>query len=230
MATQALKTMRKRLGLTQKNAAERLGVSQPYWSLLEKGLRPLTPDLARKTVRLLRFPPTVLPASGARVDEQTSGTQLARELAALGYPGFAYMRKGWKRNPGEVLLHALAQDGLEARLVEALPWLVLHYAEMDREWLVHEARLRNLTNRLGFVVSLADETVREDANASPSQKESLTMLLEELRKGRLAKEEPFGQSSMSQAEQEWLRQNRPEAAKYWNLLTDWKAEWLQYAR
>ncbi len=230
MVAQALKARRKQLGLTQKNAAERLGVSQPYWSLLEKGLRPLTPELASKAMRVMKLSPTVLPVSASRVEEPISGEQLARELAALGYPGFAYMKKAWKRNPAEVLLRALAQEGLEARLFEALPWLVLHYAEMDREWLVREARMRNLTNRLGFVVSLACEVAQKDGRASLLQKESLTALLTELGRGRLAQEEPFGQSAMTEAEQKWLREHRTENAKYWNLLTDWKAEWLQYAR
>ena len=52
-------------------------------------------------------------------------------------PGFAYLhRRRSKRNPGELLLTAVAQDRLEARLFEALPWLVLKYWEMDIGWLV----------------------------------------------------------------------------------------------
>src|SRR5204862_2965596 len=45
---------------------------------------------------------------------------------ALGYPGFTHLRpRRWAlKNPAEVLLAALAQDDLEPRLVEALPWLL----------------------------------------------------------------------------------------------------------
>src|ERR1700675_1132159 len=58
-------------------------------------------------------------------------------------------------NPAEVLLGALAQDDLEPRLVEALPWLVLRYSTLDWSWVVREAKVRDLQNRLGFVVGLA---------------------------------------------------------------------------
>jgi hypothetical protein len=47
---------------------------------------------------------------------------LASDLAALGYPGFAYLRASPKRAPAEVVLSALQVANLEPRLVEALPW------------------------------------------------------------------------------------------------------------
>jgi hypothetical protein len=52
---------------------------------------------------------------------------LATELASLGYPGFAYLKSRGKKNPAEVLLSALSSNHLEARLVEALPWILLKY-------------------------------------------------------------------------------------------------------
>ncbi|HKC70368.1 MAG TPA: hypothetical protein VKB60_02040, partial [Terriglobales bacterium] len=71
-------------------------------------------------------------------------------MAALDYPGFAYLRAGWKRNPAEVLVSALAQPNLEPRLTEALPWLLLRYAaQLNRDWLAQQARLYKLSNRLG---------------------------------------------------------------------------------
>jgi hypothetical protein len=78
-------------------------------------------------------------------------------VAGLGYPGFAGLRsRHWTpKNPGEVLLTALAQDDLESRLVEALPWLVLRYSTLDWTWVVREAKVRDLQNCLGFVVGLA---------------------------------------------------------------------------
>jgi hypothetical protein len=86
-----------------------------------------------------------------------SGATLARDAAGLGYPGFAHLRSSnWTpKNPGEVLLAALAQDELEPRLVEALPWMVLRYPDVDWRWVVREAKVRDLQNRLGFVVALA---------------------------------------------------------------------------
>jgi transcriptional regulator with XRE-family HTH domain len=225
MASFYMKSVRKQFGLTQAEMAEKLGVSQPYLSLLEKGRRTLPPKLAHKAVRVLGVSPTVLPPREVG-QRQVSADRLAREVAALGYPGFSHLRKGWRRNPAEVLLAALSQKNLEARLTEALPWLLLNYSDLDREWLVREARLRNLTNRLGFVVSLACQVAEKRGNGN---RQSLQELLDELRTSKLALEEPFGQDATGESEQQWLRANRPEEAKYWNLLTDWTPEMLRYA-
>ena len=56
-----LKAARMAAGLTQQQAAERLGVSQGYWALLESGQRRLTEELAVKAVGLLNLQPTLLP-------------------------------------------------------------------------------------------------------------------------------------------------------------------------
>lgn len=80
---------------------------------------------------------------------------MAKELAALGYPGFAYMRGGRKRNPGEVLFCALAQENLEPCLTEALPWILLKYADLDWTWLVGAVKQHDLQNRLEFLTALA---------------------------------------------------------------------------
>ena len=61
MDGQALQTARKQLGLTQVEAAKKLGVSQSYLSMFEKGKRSLTKNFAKKVVRLLNLPPTALP-------------------------------------------------------------------------------------------------------------------------------------------------------------------------
>ena len=124
MKAHYLRAARKARGWTQVEAAVRLGLSQPYLAMLERGQRRLTPRLARKAARVLRLPPTALPLSEppyppARTDPQV----LAEELAALGYPGFAHMAgRRRKKNPAELLLTALAQENLEARQAEALPW------------------------------------------------------------------------------------------------------------
>jgi hypothetical protein len=57
---------------------------------------------------------------------------------------------------------ALAQQNLEARVAEGLPWVVVRYPDMNREWLVREARARNLQNRLGFVVTLGRRATGRD--------------------------------------------------------------------
>src|SRR5579864_1128183 len=170
METHQLQQGRKQLKLTQQEAASKLGVTQPYLSLLEKGERKIPARLARKAATLYRLSATALPLTTKATSSQLpalSRQVLAEELAALGYPGFSYLRSRRKRNPAEVLLDALAQNDLEPRLTEALPWIVLQYTNLDWDWLLGAAKLHNLQNRLGFVTRFALRVVESGrANAS----------------------------------------------------------------
>jgi hypothetical protein len=139
------------------------------------------------------------------------------------------MRPARKRNPAEVLLTALAQDDLESRLAEALPWLLLRYSDMDQQWLVVQARLLNLSNRLGFVVTLSKEVLVNRGENNSTRYQSLLQLENQLRASRLDREDTLCQVSLSSSEQNWLRQTRPPAAAAWHLLTDWRPHHLQYA-
>src|SRR5215475_13469720 len=95
-----LKELRRKKGWTQMQAARHLRVSQPYLALLESGKRRVDEKLTRRAVHVYGASPTALPTMHLRnVDDG----RLARELAALGYPGFAYMKGGRKRNPVDVL-------------------------------------------------------------------------------------------------------------------------------
>src|SRR5438552_17211323 len=107
-----------------------------------------------REARVYDLAPTAVPRSPRKLDRRANAATLARDLAGLGYPGLAYLRSRNRRpkNPGEVLLTALAQHDLEPRLVEALPWLVLRYWTLDWTWVVREAKMYDLQNRLGFVV------------------------------------------------------------------------------
>ena len=118
---------------------------------------------------------------------------------------------------------ALAQPDLEPRLTEALPWLLLKYPQLDTGWVVSQARLFGLSNRVGFVVDLAKPlATRQDQVAC------LAKLTELLRASRLDVESTLCQESLSNAERNWLRENRSDEARYWHLLTDWKTDDLQY--
>lgn len=222
---QDLKQRRRERGWSQKEAAVRLGLSQPYLSMLENGDRPLSPRLARRVGRVYGLP-TALPVSEPKpTDNQT----LAEALARLEYPGFAYLRtRRQRKNPAAVLLTALATDNLEARVTEALPWLLLRYADrLDTRWLLEQARLHTLQNRLGFVVSLA----RQVAEAAPQYRDrvpALARLEQNLQKSRLANEDTLCQAHASAARRRWLQENRTPEAAYWNLLTDWRPEALRY--
>jgi transcriptional regulator with XRE-family HTH domain len=224
------KHARKQAGWSQQKAAAELGVSQSYLSMLENGERPLPPEVARRMVYVYRLSPVSLPPSQNRWDPRAvEPEQLAAELAGLGYPGFAYLRKRRsEKHPGEVLLTALAQEELEARLFEALPWLVLKYWDMDTSWLVEQAKLHDLQNRLGFVVSLAKKAGRRAAPANPRRDAALEELESSLKRSLLAREEPLGQPKLSEAEHKWLKKHRPEEAREWNLLTNWRPEALRY--
>ncbi len=145
MDAKGLRAVRVEKGWSQVEAAHRLGVSQPYLAMLERGQRRLTSELTRRAVQVYGVPPTaVSPSQSAPLRSPLAGAALARDLAGLGYPALAYLRpRQWKpKNPGEVLLAALAQDDLESRLVEALPWLGLRYS-LDWAWVVREAKVHD---------------------------------------------------------------------------------------
>lgn len=221
---------RKKLGWGQQKAAAELGLSQSYLSMLESGARPLPPGVARRMVLVYKLSPVALPPSEERWEPKVvDPEQLAADLAGLGYPGFAYLRKRRTgRNPGEVLLSALAQEDLEARLFEALPWLVLKYWDMDTGWLAGQAKLHDLQNRLGFVVSLARNASRRVAPGNPQRETALEELESGLKRSLLAREETLGKAKLSAAEHKWLKRHRPKEARDWNLLTNWRPEALRY--
>jgi transcriptional regulator with XRE-family HTH domain len=224
------KRARKQAGLTQQRAAAKLRVCQSYLSMVENGQRALAPELARRMVHVYKLSPVSFPPSESRWDpKRADPDQLAADLAGLGYPGFAYLRKRRsERNPGELLLTALAQDRLESRLFEALPWLVLKHWELDTGWLVHEAKLHDLQNRLGFVVSLARGAASRAGFSNPQRDATLEQLESTLKRSLLAKEEALGEVKLSDAEHKWLKEHRPREARDWNLLTNWRPETLRY--
>src|SRR5260370_7484572 len=142
-------------GWTQTQAAVRLGMTPAYLNFLEPGKRRLTPELVRRATSVYELSPDVLPFANPFTPTQTDDQRLTEFLSMLGYPGFSYLRTHTpKKHPYEVLLSALAQQTLEGRVAEALPWIVLKYAQPN-SWLVENARRFNLQNRLGFVVTLA---------------------------------------------------------------------------
>ena len=153
-----LREARLRAGWTQQELAGRLGVTQAYLSMAERGHRVLPSSLARKAVGVLHARPTALPLREEGVGAPSDSDKLRSELAALGYPGFAHLRGPdvrARRNPAEVLLNALHGADVDTRVVEGLPWLAFHYADLDWDWAVQNAKLHDLQNRLGFVATMA---------------------------------------------------------------------------
>ena len=230
MDAKYFKDARKRARWSQQKAAAELGVAQSYLSMLENGERPLSQEVARRMVQVYGLSPVSLPLSRDRWAPRTvDADQLAADLAGLGYPGFAYLRKPRsKKHPSEVLLTALAQVNLEGRLFESLPWLLLKYWDLDTRWLVEHAKLNDLQNRLGFVVSLARRAGRKANPVNTRRDARLGKLQSALKGSLLARVEPMGQPKLSQAEHKWLKRHRPKEAREWNLLTNWRPEALRY--
>jgi transcriptional regulator with XRE-family HTH domain len=228
MTGKEFKLARKERGWSQCDLATRLAVSQTYVALLENGKRPFPPRLARRAVALLRMSPSALPLSQRALTD----TELTRQLSALGYPGYAHVPPARRRNPADVLLIALRKDNLDARVAEALPWLLLQYGAMSKAsktWLVEQARLQNLTNRLGFAVTLAKQVAERKGETTSDAYQALVQLEQELLRSRLVGPDTFCQNQLSQPQRQWMETARPEAARQWNLLTNWKPEDLQYA-
>src|ERR1700730_6224401 len=216
---------RDRKGWTQDHAAGRLGVSQPYLSLLEKGARPVPEKLARRAVNLYALSPTTLPVETSWHTVQSSNDDaLASDLATLGYPGLSHLKTGRKKNPAEVVLSALGNEDLDTRLAEALPWVLVEHADLDWQWLVRAAKVNDLQNKLGFIANvarrLAEKLGRNDAAKLLHDQKTA------LQRSRLALEETLCHDSLTQAERRWLRTNRSKEARHWNLLTDLSPEHL----
>ena len=198
----SLRQWRRQNNLTQVDAATLLGVSQPYLSLLEKGARPLSGDL-RGRLRLVHGRRRAVPADD----------RFRRELSALGYPGFAHVHPARPASaPDVVLMDALSQPTLDARTTEALPWLVRQYAgDLDWTWLVRQAKLRNLQNRMGFLFQLA-------ASGRPNET-AMRRALEELDDARLVAEATFCWDAMPASVKQWMREHRSPEAAHWNVVT-----------
>jgi transcriptional regulator with XRE-family HTH domain len=223
-----LTAVRKDKGWTQQQAAARLGVSQSYLALLESGLRQSTLVLARRCVKVYGLTAEFLPVSTDPVRPKRSGNEeLAGELAALGYPGFAHLRHRGQRNPAELLFAALFTPDLDSRVAEALPWVVSRYPNLDWDWLLTAVKVHELQNRLGFVVSLARQVCQERGDHEKAA--ALSGHEAALDRAKLAREDTLADESLTESEKRWLRVHRPARARAWNLLTDLDPHNLRYA-
>lgn len=220
-----LKSVRRASAWTQARAADRLGVTQAYLSMVERGTRAVSSELASKVVEVFEVPATALPLPEytPRVRDSSSFKAI---LGNLGYPGFAYLRGFERLNPALALMEALDTDDLDPRVTEALAWLPMAHPDLNWTWLVSNAKLRDRQNRLGFVVELARQVAHRSGNSDLEQR--LASRVAALEPSRLAREDTLGKESMTQAERTWLRTHRPMPARHWNLLTDLTVEQLDH--
>lgn len=210
---------------TQVEAAKQLGVSQTYLSLLESGKRPVTAGLREKAVRVFGLSPAEVPAK-LEDARSVSDDQLAADLSALGYEGFSHVKPSRRKNPADVLLSALNSPNRDARLVEALPWVVLNYPDMPWAKLLKTAKSYDLQNRLGYVTHLARRAAEHRGEHDKAS--NLERLEHELDHSRLVREDTLCKEAMTTAERRGLETNRPPEAKHWNLLTNLSPEHLSY--
>lgn len=212
-----VRTARKARGLNQADVARRLGVSQGYVSLLERNHRSVPVALAPKLASLLDMPARLVPV---RAGAALRAADARRQLGTLGYPGFEYLESRRRLNPAEVLLRTLRADVLDARVVSALPWLLVQYPDLKWEWVVREAKQDDLQNRLGFVVSLARALA--EAQGQTHAVNTLSQWEHRLEASRLLKTDAL--SSATEAEERWLRHHRSPEARRWNVLSTLTAE------
>jgi transcriptional regulator with XRE-family HTH domain len=219
---------RKEKKKTQVETARALGVSQTYLSLLEAGKRPLTDRLQRRAAKFFDLP-TELPAKLASGELRArSDDKLAADLADLGYTGFSHLKRKRtrKQNPADVLLTALNAPKRDARVVEALPWLVLNFPDLKWNEVSRAARMYDLQNRLGYVANvarrLAEQRGRVEAAAKLKKQEA------ELERSLLAREDTLCNETMTNAERRWLTENRSNEAKHWHVLTDLSPRYLDH--
>jgi len=219
MTGHQLAEYRKQNRRTQVATARALGVSQTYLSLLEAGKRPLTGRVQKRAARFFDLQPTELPLHLTSGELPTvTDDQLAADLADLGYPGFAHLRRKRQRrkNPADVLLTGLHANDRDARVVEAFPWLVLAFPDMNWKDLTRTAKIYDLQNRLGYIVSVARLVAEDRGEAEKTAK--LRSYEETLAHSRLMREDTLCNESMTNPERRWLAVNRPDEARKWNLL------------
>jgi len=228
MTGRELKKYRKDSKLTQERAAKLLGVSQTYLSLLENGERPLNMRLRKKAVAAFGLSPTELPSKARylKIDPVTD-EQLTVDLATLGYKGFSHYKPSRQKNPADVLLSALNADNRDARLIEALPWLVLAFPDMEWHDVKRVVKMYDLQNRLGFVLSvalgLAEQRQDKSTAATLSRREA------DLVPSMLVREGTLCNDKMTNAERRWLATNRTDDARRWRILASLSPQLVRYA-
>lgn len=229
MTGKQLSGARKKLGFTQVEAARILGISQAYLSLLEKGKRKVSPKLAKKAVKKFNLSPSSLPLeTDLNKLHPAKNNELVRALAALNYSGYSHVKPSRLKNPVQVLFEALSSNNLEARLVEALPWVLFNFSDMQWEKLVEAVKVKDLQNRLGFLTTLARKVAEKSGNSEKYK--LLKKREEELEKSRLVKQDLLCRENMTESEKRWLMANRPPEAEHWNILTNLSVEHLSYVK
>ena len=212
------KRARKQAGLTQQRAAAKLRVCQSYLSMVENGQRALSPELARRMVHVYKLSPVSFPPSAARWDPKTvDPEQLAADLAGLGYPGFAYLRKRRStRNPGETLAYRPGSRPFGVAPLRGSPvagaqalgdghGMARKGGQAPRSAESPRCRSFGLARNAGSRASLPN----------PQRDAALEQLESTLKRSLLAREEGLGAANLAihETEEKWLKEHRPKEAR-----------------
>jgi transcriptional regulator with XRE-family HTH domain len=220
-----LREMRLDSSLTQQDAATKLGVTQAYLSMVERGARAVSAELAVRVVEVFEVPATSLPLL-PYVRASRDELYFKQALGELGYPGFAYLCGSVKINPAEFLMRAIDTDDLDARVTESLPWVIASFPALNWDWLLANAKVHDRQNRLAFVTSLAGDVALSWGDSIRT--EELSRRVAGLERSRLAVEDTLCSAGITQAERRWLRTHRTPLAAHWNLLADLTLEQVDY--
>jgi hypothetical protein len=151
---------------------------------------------------------------------------LPRLLGVLRYPGFAHLAApGESANPADVVLAALSTPSVPARVVEALPW-VLIACDLDWRFLIERCKVSGAQNRLGFLVNLARQVAEQRCQSEAAAR--LHAIEFELEVARSADENTLGRM-LTDVERAHVRMHRSASAAHWNLLTNLRVEDLRWA-
>ena len=163
---------------------------------------------------------------------------LERALAVLGYPGFAYLVRYLKSktdkdafDPTELIRWAIAQNVLNTRVTEALPWLIAAYAaQVNWNQLIGSAQQQGTQNRLGYLACLALQLVELKQSLSrPEARRLLREVISRLHKIRQFQEQTLMNDQIGPAMRRWVSENRPSEAARWHILTTITTDDLQHA-
>ncbi|MBK9528385.1 MAG: helix-turn-helix transcriptional regulator [Acidobacteria bacterium] len=214
MTGNQLSKYRKEKERTQLETAHALGVSQTYLSLLEAGKRPLTEKLVRKAIRFLNSPDENTDRSSAPEFKSDLGRSACGSPLAAWVTGASHLKRTGPRTR-RFALAALNSPKRDARVVEALPWVVLTFPDMEWASLTKVAKAYDLQNRLGFITEVARSIASFRGDGLKGEK--LLRCESRLERSLLVREETLCNETMTNAERRWLAVTRPEPAKRWHL-------------
>ncbi len=230
-ASRELRVYRDRQSLSQAQLAEALGITQAYVSQLESGARKVSRKLAARLAalpKLHHLPATVFPEDLENLDQFER--DVAAHLGALGYPAFDAPATGTPKNPAAVIVAILKRRQVAPAVMAAIPWLLLQFPDLNTNWLVDQARLHNLQNRLGFLTALAYQLAQARFDRQQFDEAHLLRLeamAGEMEKSRLVHDDTLARE-LTPTERQFFQEHRSETARHWNLLTGLTKEQLPY--